>query len=252
MIKTKRIKYIQDYISKNQSASLDELVKKFDVSKNTIRRDVQEIVDEGNFKKVYGGVAVKAKPLESFQDRQVKNKSVKNKIGELAATYIAEGDILFIDSGTTTLELFEYIKEKKLTILTNNIEFIVNSIPYPNLNVISTGGILERETNSFINYQNIDLLQTYNVNKAFMASTGVSFSNGVTNSSPHETKLKQIIIKKASKNFLLIDHSKFDHYGLMTYCKLKDIHCIITDLNPTEEYQSYAKENGIRIDTLNE
>lgn len=251
MIKTKRIKYIQDYISKNQSASLDELVKKFNVSKNTIRRDVQEIVDEGDFKKVYGGVAVKAKLLESFQDRQVKNKSIKNKIGELAATFIADGDILFIDSGTTTLELFDYIKEKKLTILTNNIEFIVNSIPYPDLNVISTGGILERETNSFINYQNIDLLQTYNVNKAFMASTGISFSNGVTNSSPHETKLKQIIIEKASNIFLLVDHSKFDHYGLMTYCELKNIDCIITDLVPGKEYQTYAKENDVRIETLN-
>src|SRR5699024_12103733 len=101
MIKTKRIKYIQDYISKNQSASLDELVKKFDVSKNTIRRDVQEIVDEGNFKKVYGGVAVKAKPLESFQDRQIKNKSGKNKIRKNEATYEDAEDMIFIESRTT-------------------------------------------------------------------------------------------------------------------------------------------------------
>lgn len=247
MLKEKRIQQIQEYVLEHESASLDELVDIFNVSKNTIRRDVQELVENGEFKKVYGGITVKQRSLESFQDRQVKNHNEKKLIGKLASKFIEDGDIIFVDSGTTTIELFEYIKEKKLTILTNNLEFTVQSIPYPNLNIISTGGILERETNSFSNFNNYELLKSYNINKCFMASTGISISNGVTNASPYETHLKQTIVKKGSEIFLLIDHNKFDKYGLMTYCQLDDIDYIITDQLPPTEYQEYFDKNEISV-----
>src|SRR4051794_24735513 len=114
MIKEKRIKKIQDYVLEHQSASLDELVKVFDVSKNTIRRDVQELVDRGELKKVYGGVSSIHKKLESFQERSVRNQEQKELIAKKAASFIEDGDFIFIDSGTTTIEMFEYLKEKHL------------------------------------------------------------------------------------------------------------------------------------------
>src|SRR5690348_9288884 len=119
MIKEKRIKKIQDYVNEHQSASLDELVEVFDVSKNTIRRDVQELVDRGDLKKVYGGVSVAHKKLESFQDRQVRNQQQKVLISEKASSFVEDGDFIFIDSGTTTIEMFNYLKDKNLTIFTN-------------------------------------------------------------------------------------------------------------------------------------
>lgn len=247
MIKEKRLKKIQEYVLKNESASLDELVDVFQVSKNTIRRDVQELVESGEFKKVYGGIAVMKKELESFQDRKVQNLTGKQKIGELAASFIEDGDIIFIDSGTTTVEIFEHIKEKRLTVLTNNLEFIFHATNYQNINIISTGGILERETNSFSNYNNLDIIKLYNINKAFMASTGISISNGVTNSSPYETLLKRTIVEKSNQVFLLVDHKKFDKYGLMTYCQLKYLHYVITDELPPKTYQEYFNEHNTPI-----
>jgi DeoR family transcriptional regulator, myo-inositol catabolism operon repressor len=247
MIKEKRIKGIEEYVTKNQTASLDELVEVFNVSKNTIRRDIQELVDRGDFRKVYGGIALNEKKLESFQDRQVKNKMRKILIGKLASEFVEDGDIIFIDSGTTTLEMFDYLKEKRITILTNNIEFIVQSIPFSNLNIISTGGILERETNSFSTFENNELFNTYNINKAFMASTGISLTKGVTNASPLETGLKQSVVKKSSKVFLLVDSTKFEKLGLMTYCQLSDVDYIITDDQPLEEYKKYAMKYNIQM-----
>jgi DeoR family myo-inositol catabolism operon transcriptional repressor len=247
LLKERRIKQIHEYLIKNQSVSLDELVRVFHVSKNTIRRDVQELVERGDFKKVYGGVTINQKNLESFHDRQIKNQHEKVIIGKLAARFVDEEDIIFLDSGTTTIEMFNYIKDKRLTVLTNNLEFIERSIPYNNLNVISTGGILERKTNSLSNYNNLNLLKNYNINKAFMAATGISITNGVTNASPYETKLKHTIVEKCNKIYLLVDHNKFESCGLMTYCQLNDIDFIITNKTPQKEYLEYFTENEIQL-----
>jgi len=247
MIKEKRIKKIQEYVLEHQSASLDELVKVFDVSKNTIRRDVQELVDRGELKKVYGGVSSIHKKLESFQERSVRNQEQKELIAKKAASYVEDGDFIFIDSGTTTIEMFEYLKEKHLTIFTNNIDLIVSAIPHEKLNVISIGGMLERKTSSFVNPQNMDLLKDYNIRKAFMASTGISLSNGVTNASPLESELKKTIVSRSSEVYLLVDHDKFDKYGLMTYCSLDDIDYLVTDKVPNDTYQEYAKNHDIQL-----
>lgn len=85
MLKTKRIQQIQEYVFEHESVSLDDLVSVFEVSKNTIRRDVQKLVDEGHIKKVYGGVAVNHVKLESFNERQTRNQFQKRLIAKTAA-----------------------------------------------------------------------------------------------------------------------------------------------------------------------
>lgn len=247
MIKEKRIKEIQEYVMKHESASLDELMTVFDVSKNTIRRDVQELVDRGELKKVYGGVSVIRKKLESFQDRKVRNQKDKERIAKQAANFVEDGDFIFIDSGTTTIEMFEYLKDKHLTIFTNNIDLISLAIPFENLNVITFGGMLDRKTKSFGYQRNMDILKDYNIKKAFMASTGISLTNGVTNASPMESELKKTVVSRSSEVYLLVDHDKFDKYGLITYCGLDEIDYLVTNLIPSKTYKEYAKENNIQL-----
>jgi DeoR family myo-inositol catabolism operon transcriptional repressor len=247
MLKPKRIEQIEQYVFEHQTVSLDELVKVFDVSKNTIRRDIQQLVERGTIKKIYGGVAVNHSTLESFNVRQTRNQKQKKSIARAAAKFVEDGDIIYIDSGTTTLEMVEYLQTKHVTIITNNLDFIINSFPYKNLNVIAIGGVLDRETKSFISFKNMDLLKAYNIKKAFMASAGISISNGVTHSSPLESEIKKTVVKRSSEIYLLVDHYKFDKYALMTYCGLDEIDYIITDTTPSENYQEYAKKHNIRL-----
>lgn len=247
MIKEIRIKEIQEYVMKNESVSLDELMNVFDVSKNTIRRDVQELVDRGELKKVYGGVSVIRKKLESFQDRKVRNQGDKERIAKVAASFIEDGDFIFIDSGTTTIEMFDYLKDKHLTIFTNNIDMISLAIPFENLNVITFGGMIDRKTKSFVYQRNMDVLKDYNIKKAFMASTGISLTNGVTNASPMESELKKTVVTRSSEVYLLVDHDKFDKYGLITYCDLNEVDYLVTDSMPNKTYVEYAKENNIQL-----
>mgnify|MGYP001141186163 FL=1 len=249
MIKTKRIQQLKEYVFDRESASLDELVAHFGVSKNTIRRDVQALVESGVLKKVYGGVAVNHSALVVYQERKTRQLSKKQLIGQTAADFVENGDMIFIDSGTTTLEMLPYLTEKQVTIVTNNVDFITQAMPYDNLTIFSTGGMLERKTNSFVGYQSVDRLKAYNVNKAFIASTGLSIDHGVTNSSPLETDIKKTLVQKSAQTFLLVDDSKFDHYALTTFCDLHEIDIVVTNQEPNEAYLQYGKEHDIRFVT---
>lgn len=247
-MRSKRINQIEEYILNNNTVSLDKLTDVFKVSKNTIRRDIQELIKRGNIKKVYGGVSTNSNSLIPFNERQIKNNYPKIIIAQAAADFVKNGDVIFIDSGTTTVNMVDFLKDKSnLTIITNNLMFITNSIKYNNLNIISTGGNLIRKTNSFAGIDSLNLLKKYNINKAFMAATGISLSNGVTNSSPLEGEIKKMAVKKSSQVFVLVDNSKFDVCSLITYSDLSDIDYLITDKAPSDEYIEFIEKKKTKL-----
>ena len=246
-MKTHRIKNVEDYILKNESVSLDKLCDVFKVSKNTIRRDIKELLEKGKIKKIYGGVTINQKKLVPFEERNIKNHAEKKVTAEIAAAYINDGDIIFIDSGTTTMWLIDYLKNKNITILTNNLSAIVSALPYPNLNIISLGGTLKRKTNSFVGNSTSLVLKDYNISKAFMAATGISIARGATNSSVEEYELKKLIVEKSDEIFLLVDSSKFDSISLMTYSPLENLDYIITNKTPPKKYTDFFKKNKINL-----
>ena len=247
-MKTNRIKEIEEYILSNESVSLDSLCDIFKISKNTIRRYINELVEKGSVKKVYGGVTAVIKDLIPFEERNIKNNYQKTAIAKVASDFVNDGDVIFIDSGTTTLNMIEFLKNKNdVTILTNSLNVIIIALPFPNLNVICTGGSLIRKTNSFEVINNLTIFKDYNINKSFMAATGISISNGATNSSPLEYKIKKIIVEKSNELYLLADSSKFDISSLMTYCQLTDIDYLITDKKPSEKYIEFFEENKINF-----
>lgn len=249
MLKEHRIKEIENYVINNNSVSIDKLCSMFDVSKNTIRRDISELEKKGTIKKVYGGITLNnSMTTIPFQEREIKNKVAKQLIAREASKLVDDGDIIFIDSGTTTMHMIPYLANRKnLTIITNNVNVLVKSFPYMNLNVLATGGSLYRRTNSLIGIEAVDFLRNYNASKCFMASTGVSMEKGVTNSSPLEFEIKRSIIKQSNKVILLVDHSKFEKVSLMTYCKLSDVDIFITDKSVDKKYENYFSENDVKL-----
>ncbi|WP_208586078.1 DeoR/GlpR family DNA-binding transcription regulator [Gracilibacillus suaedae] len=242
MLKTKRITAILDYVQRKHSVSLDDLVKEFNVSKNTIRRDVQELVDQKKLQKVYGGVSIPRPLTVPYQDRKIQNFKEKEIIAELAADYIKDGDIIFLDSGTTTGAILEFIKNKSLTIVTNNMDFTLDATPYPQLQIYGTGGVFERSTRSYVGMDSAETIAKYNFNKAIMATTGLSIDKGFTNSSPLETQIKRNAMEKSETIFVLADHSKFDRYSITTYGYFDEIDYIITDREPPKHYIDAASE----------
>lgn len=233
-MRSKRIESLENYIYENKTVTIDHLCEVYNVSKNTIRRDIDELVANGRIKKIYGGVTVEDyKPITSFEERNIKNLNLKKEIAMKAAELVMDGEIIFIDSGTTTMHMIDYLKDKNdITILTNSVEVIVRAIPRQNITVISLSGILNRKTLSFTGSTAADVLSQYNISKSFLASTGISAANGATNSSPAETEIKKMAVTKSSNCYVLVDHTKFNVISLMTFSTLDKIDAIITDDMP--------------------
>ena len=248
-MRSKRIETIEYYIYDHKTVTIDQLCEKFRVSKNTIRRDIDELVSKGLVKKIYGGVTIPDfKPLKPFEDRSISNLGLKQCIAKKAAELVHDGEIIFIDSGTTTFPMVEYIKDRNnLTVLTNNIEVIMHCIPYQNITVISLSGILNRKTLSFTGSSSVEVLSHYNISKCFLAATGISSKNGATNSSPDETEIKKTAIERSVKKYLLVDHTKFEVSSLMTFSKFHGLDAIITDKQPEGSLESIILSNDCSI-----
>lgn len=249
-MKFDKLKEMQDYIYARQSVSLKELSATFHISMNTVRRYINELTASTNIKKIYGGVCVNTdspKPY-SFDERAGTSTAVKQIIGKTAARFIQERDTIFIDSGTTTKFITEYLPDNmELTIVTNNLYTINSIIDKPNITCITLAGILERRTLSFGGEIAARQLENYNINKAFMACTGLSIQNGATNLSYAEYYVKQIAVKKAAHVYLLADSSKFTSSTLMTYAPLSSIDSLITNEAPDDEFKTYCQNNQIEI-----
>lgn len=250
-MKENRIQELKNYIMANERASLDDLCTLFNVSKNTMRRDINELEKQAIIKKVYGGIVLNdKKTTEPFESREEKNITSKQIIAKLASQFVQDGDIIYIDSGTTTMHMIPHLAEiRNLTIITNNLNVIMGSLPYPNLNVLCTGGVLFRTTNSFVDMDAVNSLKKFNISKAFMASTGISITKGITNSSSFEYDIKRYMVENCDTVIVLADDTKLGRVSLTTYCELKDIHVFITNELPGSEFVDFFESNNIRLIT---
>ncbi len=251
-MKEKRLDSLEQYILDNRSVTIDNICETYHISKNTVRRDLDELIGRGNIVKVYGGVKAADKaplktPLSSFEERHVANMKEKDYICRLAGNLVSSGDIIYIDTGTTCINMIEYIKNVNCTIITNSLQVATGAVPYSNLNVIMLPGKLNRETLSFVGIEAIENLKVYNIDKAFMASTGVTIENGLTNASSEEYSIKKTVVEGSRLLYLLADYTKFGRTALHTYCSLSAVNSIITEQKPPEKYISYCSEHNISI-----
>lgn len=246
-MKASRLKEIQDYIINKETVSMEDLCSKFNISMNTARRDIGELVTSGIVKKVYGGVTVCSRPPVQLNEGSVKNREVKIRIAERAAEYVCDGDIIYIDSGTTTAHMIKYLKDKTITIITNNLNIIVAAVPFNNIDIIAIGGNFSRKTNAFNGFNNSLILKDFNINKAFLSTIGISIENGLTNEIPLEYQIKKAVVEKSSNIFILADNTKFNVSSMLTFCELQKVDCLITDKEPPSNFVEHFQQIGVNV-----
>ena len=138
-MKIDRINRIHELLKSVHNISINDLCDTFQVSKNTIRREIAELEQQGLIKKVYGGIVL-AEPSgspEPFASRESRNADAKKQIARMAADFVHDGDVIYIDSGTTTMHMIPYLTEKhRLTIVTASVHVINAASNYSNLNVL--------------------------------------------------------------------------------------------------------------------
>lgn len=228
---------------------MEALCDYFDISVNTVRRDIVRLLERGTVEKVYGGVkARRSEQLTAFDVRSQAHSQPKMRIAQCAASQIEDGDFVFVDSGTTTMFLPLYIPQQyRVTIVTYNLQCVNYAIAHPGINVLALPGQLQRETHSMTGMETIMSLRKYHIRKAFMAASALSISHGIMNSSSLEYEIKRNAIQQSDRNYLLVNAEKFDRTAMLMYAKLEDFSCIVTDRMPADAYRAFCREHGMEI-----
>lgn len=255
-MKITRIHKIQEMLKKEKNLSLNDLCDTFNVSKNTIRRDINYLESQGIIKKVYGGIILN-EPLtdapEPFLLRTSKHTLQKQHVARVAASFVKDNDVIFIDSGTTTMHMLPYLLQvQNLTIITASVNVINVAALHAEsrkFNLIATGGVLYYPSMAFTGPSVLNYLDTYNISKIFLASTGISLENGATNASIAENEIKRKLMTKSGQKFLLIDASKLDVASLVSFTPLSALDYLIIDSLPPQKYVSYCQEHHIKLIT---
>ena len=246
-MKVSRLNSIEQYVISRETVSIDELCEVFGVSKNTIRRDLNELEMRGHITKVYGGVtATVPSGAVPTPIRSSLNTVDKSLIGRLAE--VEDGDTIFIDSGTTTLCLLRFlVAKKRITIITHSLGALSEASKYDNLNIISLGGIYSPTTDSFVGLSAIEALSSMRINKAFMGATGVSLTAGMTNTTFLEAEIKRAVVHRADSIYGMADSSKIGREAIVTFCHLKDLTAFITDREPPKEYVDLCRQENVKL-----
>ena len=250
-MKEKRQHQMILYLTEHSSASMEELCTHFSVSMNTVRRDVAQLVEEGLAEKVYGGVRAvrKVNGFVPYEQRSMRPSPAKQAICSAAAALVHEGDIIFIDSGTTTVHLIDALRHKAITVITNNIEVMVRALDCPDIRLIVLPGEFHRTAHAIVGDASADFLSRYNTNIAFMAATGVSLS-GATNSIPLEYEIKKAAVAHTDRAVLTVTGNKFGITSLLTYAPLEAFHSIYTDPRIPSGWIETLREKGIQTEIV--
>lgn len=248
MLTQERYHVILQQLHDKRTVTVAELTQVLDTSESTIRRDLNTLHEMGKLIKVHGGATVLNDSFSAVEDdvhtKSTQNVEAKCKIARYAATLINESDFVFIDAGTTTERLIDYLDNCKAMFVTNGIVHAKKLIQ-KGIKVYLIGGQLKLSTEAIIGTVAVHNLKQYNFTKCFLGSNGVSVDNGFTTPDPEEALLKAEVVNRSYQVFLLVDSSKFGRVTSVCFAGLGQA-SIITDRLPDEAYRELTavKEVG--------
>lgn len=234
MLVEKRQQMILNMLEERKSVTVTEIKEALGISESTIRRDLNMLDKEGRLVKVFGGaIAVNsnytAKELSVSQKLQV-NENEKRKIAKMAAELIKPSDFVYLDAGTTTGYMIEYINCKEATFVTNAVAH-AKKLAVSGFHVILIGGELKGTTEAVVGNEAILSIQNYNFTKGFFGTNGVSLKNGFTTPDANEALVKKTAINQCNHKYMLADSAKFDNVTSVKFANFENIH-ILTDKVP--------------------
>lgn len=248
MLAIERRKEILMKLQAERRVVVSELSQLYDVSEETIRRDLEKLVNEGVAIKSYGGAVINENAnLEvPFNIRKNYNVIGKQKIAEQIAAMVKDGESLMLDASSTAVYIAKALKEKKnLTVITNSIEIIVELMDMPEWKVLSTGGLSREGSFALVGPQTDKMLKSYHVDKAVISCKGFDLESGITDSDELHANNKITMLGAAGKKILAVDKSKFDKTAFTAIGALDDITTVVTDEEPDRRWLQAFEEAGI-------
>ena len=237
------------YIRERRSVQLPDICSHFEISMSTLRRYISAMCEDGLVEKYYGGVRIRvSRELIPLSHRKLINYDGKLAIGRAAASLVEEGDVIYMDSGSTVGAMAQFLEKREgITVITNNYLVISRLTASSGIQLITLSGEYNQKIFSFLGSRVSELLRTYNVSKAFMGTSGFSLSSGITHSTQLEAAVKRTAVEIAGRVILLADNLKFGTVAPFTYCGIEKLDCLVTDQEPAPDFRKALEGAQVQL-----
>ncbi|MCI9276170.1 MAG: DeoR/GlpR transcriptional regulator [Lachnospiraceae bacterium] len=237
---------IEEMLKRKPSVTTSELTELFQVSVETIRRDLEYLESQGRLRRVHGGaVAVgRLQNYTSLSGRVVEHRPEKREIALAACAYIQEGDYIALDTGSTALELAGVLGERfrELTVLTHSLETVKLLSERENIRTILAGGFYLPEEKCFCGHLTLDMIRQLHVSKCFIAPSAISLDFGIRDHMQELIAIQRAFLEISDQVYVLADSSKVGVCAPLKICEMSASYRYITDAGlPDEILETYVK-----------
>ncbi|MDJ1483561.1 DeoR/GlpR family DNA-binding transcription regulator [Cytophagaceae bacterium YF14B1] len=227
-------------LEEKEEVEVKEFAQLLNISEITIRRDLIQMAAEGLLHRTHGGamrLSLVQNPV-TFSNKTTTNAEQKDKICRVAAQFIQEGDIIFIDCGSTVFRLCPYIRHKKIKVITNSLP-VVYELHGSSVSINLIGGELDVERQAIHGSIAEEHIKRYRANRAFIGVDGISPENGLSALSEKEASITLAMASHSAQVYLLCDATKLGQDKYLQFAGLDIIHTLITDadLKKVKPYQ---------------
>lgn len=241
-----REKELLNLLAEDSGASVNDISERLQVSKVTIRHDLNSLADKGFVVRTRGGAFPAFHP--SIMDRQKERTDEKNRIAKAAAGLVSDGDSIMIEAGTTTALITKYLYGKRdLHVVSNSTLLIPYARTNPGIHLTLIGGEFKPATESLVGPVALRELEQFHVKIAFAGTDGFTIKTGLTTHLPEGAEIVKTMSKQAEETVLVADSSKCGRAGFVKVLPLSEVSTIITDTGLDPEVESFLREQELRI-----
>lgn len=243
-----RQKRIEQFLSKVEFASLEEMARHVSASPSTVRRDLNFLEAAGNIRRTHGGAClVNPRPDEYiFAQRETVQLAEKEAIGRLCASLIEPGQSVIIDAGTTAFQVARQLEGKALQIITNSLPVANLFGSTPSTEVIVSGGVIYPRLGVLVGPLAVETFSKTHADVAIMSGGGIT-AEGVTNSHALLIDIQRAMIEGAGQVIFCFDHTKIGRRSVAHLCELSSIDTVITDAAAPRTLIEELRACGLKV-----
>lgn len=249
MLAITRKNKIKEIIIQKKSVTVSELSKTFNVTEETIRRDLQLLEEDGFLKRIYGGAYID-ESVQSDASVSLREKILvkdKEKIAKECIPLIKDGDSIFLDSSTTSLYIAMKIAKKRISVITNSLKIAMLLSSSENIKLFLIGGVFDNYSMSFLGGSVLQDMKRYFFDKAFVSCSSVHMKFGITDSNEQQAEIRRIAIEHSNRTFLVVDHTKFNRTSFSLIAPLSSIDAMVVNRPLSDEWTNLLQELNIEL-----
>lgn len=250
MLSATRRQKIKEILMEKKSVTVTELCNIFNVSDETIRRDLKKLEQEGLIEKNYGGAILKegVSLVPPISQRSKEFIQEKERIAIEAINRIKEGMVVILDTGTTTQQIARKLKSfQHITVITNGINIINELITNNSINLFLVGGKVKNSNFSTVGPEAQKAFLQFSADIAFIGTSGISLEKGLTTSDVFEAEVKRAMIDSSKEVIVVADSSKFKKNAMVSFATLSKVSEIITAGEISSELVENFRQKGVKI-----